>query len=76
MTLISGSGYTIAYMTKRHYSKIDQFCLHLDQALRAISGHAATTERGYPASAIAESSLSPEQRKQAAGLMRVNHAGE
>lgn len=62
--------------TTRNYSALDRFCLGLDQALRAVTGSAATTGRAYPAENQTEAQLSPEQRKQVAGLMRVNHAGE
>lgn len=61
---------------KRHYSTIDQLCLRLDQAVRAISGKAQTTERTYPALEEDEADLTQEQRRHAAGLMRVNHSGE
>jgi ubiquinone biosynthesis monooxygenase Coq7 len=61
---------------KRQYSKFDQICLSLDQALRAMTGTVKTTDRVYPGLGDSEPSLTMEQRKQAAGLMRVNHAGE
>jgi len=60
----------------RKYSPIDQLCMSVDQALRTIAGVAATTERIYPAENTAEPELSIQERKQSAGLMRVNHAGE
>jgi ubiquinone biosynthesis monooxygenase Coq7 len=62
--------------TTRNYSPLDRLCLSLDQALRAMAGSATTTGRAYPAEAQAEALLTVEQRKHAAGLMRVNHAGE
>ncbi|MDR3490460.1 MAG: 2-polyprenyl-3-methyl-6-methoxy-1,4-benzoquinone monooxygenase [Gammaproteobacteria bacterium] len=60
----------------RHYTPLDKLCLSLDQALRAIAGKAATTERAYPAAHEAEPELTAEERKHAASLMRINHAGE
>jgi 3-demethoxyubiquinol 3-hydroxylase len=60
----------------RQYSRLDQLCLGFDQALRAISGAAAVTEREYPAGNQVEAVLTVAERKHAAGLMRVNHAGE
>lgn len=60
----------------RHYSKLDQFCLGIDQALRSIFGNATTTDRQYPADRLPESELTPEQRQHSAALMRINHAGE
>lgn len=60
----------------RQYSRLDQLCLGFDQALRAIHGAPAATERSYPAANESEPVLSAAERKHAAGLMRVNHAGE
>ncbi|MDR3478213.1 MAG: 2-polyprenyl-3-methyl-6-methoxy-1,4-benzoquinone monooxygenase [Gammaproteobacteria bacterium] len=61
---------------KRQYSPLDQICLGLDQALRAMVGTVKTTDRIYPALGEKEPTFTHLQRKQAAGLMRVNHAGE
>ena len=60
----------------RRYSKIDQFCLRFDHALRAIAGQAQSSDRPYPAKQIDEAELNQAERKTIAGLMRVNHAGE
>lgn len=60
----------------RHYSKLDQLCLSVDEALKAIFGGNTTTERAYPAKNIPEPPLTTHERKHAAALMRVNHAGE
>jgi ubiquinone biosynthesis monooxygenase Coq7 len=60
----------------RHYSKVDEFCLSIDQALRAVFGNATTTDRKYPADNLPESDLTPDQKKHSAALMRINHAGE
>jgi 3-demethoxyubiquinol 3-hydroxylase len=62
--------------TQRHYSSLDQFCLTVDAALRAIHGAAATTGRPYPAAKEPEADLNEKEKKHIAGLMRVNHAGE
>ena len=59
----------------RNYTLLDQICLGIDQAVRAIAGTAKTSDRTYPAQNEV-SQLTPTQRKHAAGLMRVNHAGE
>ncbi len=61
---------------QRAYTFLDQLCLGLDQALRAVAGHAQTTTRIYPAKNTTETPLTDEQRKHAAALMRINHAGE
>ncbi|MDX8397716.1 MAG: 2-polyprenyl-3-methyl-6-methoxy-1,4-benzoquinone monooxygenase [Mariprofundaceae bacterium] len=59
----------------RHYSLADQMIAQVDQALNNIFCR-QKTERAYPAEQAAEDHLSTEQKKLAAGLMRVNHAGE
>lgn len=60
----------------RHYSLLDQVCLRADGALRALSSKISPTQTPYPAAHMAEPQMTPDQRKHAAGLMRVNHAGE
>lgn len=60
----------------RQYSKLDQLCLGFDSALRSVFGNPVTTNRKYPAAGVAEPTLTPEQTKHAAALMRINHAGE
>lgn len=47
----------------------------LDQGLRALAAPAAAS-RPSPAAEVADADLSPEERRQSAALMRVNHAGE
>jgi ubiquinone biosynthesis monooxygenase Coq7 len=60
----------------RHHNAIDQLIMQSDHALRTIFGAAVTTERDNPAEGISEPTLSDSERKRAAALMRVNHAGE
>lgn len=60
----------------RHYSLLDQLCLGVDQALRAVVGQAKTTGRPYPPGPESATPLSAEQTKQSAALMRINHTGE
>lgn len=60
----------------RHYSLFDQVCMTLDNALRAVSNQPKTTGRAYPGEQEIEASLTDIERKHAASLMRVNHAGE
>lgn len=58
----------------RHLSALDRLVTHFDTALRTVfSKHHAA--RPYPAN-IVETSMSEQQRKHSAGLMRVNHTGE
>jgi len=54
---------------------IDQLIIGFDRALRTLSG-TATAARPNPAGTIAAAELTPEERRHAAGLMRVNHTGE
>jgi ubiquinone biosynthesis monooxygenase Coq7 len=60
----------------RHYNVIDQFLMHIDTALRTVSGKPVVTARHYPAADVTEHTLADAERKHVAGLMRVNHAGE
>ena len=62
-------------MSERHYSLADRFLMDLHQGLRTLSG-GQRSSRGNPASDNEEARLSQRDRRHAAGLMRVNHAGE
>lgn len=63
-------------MSTRQFSALDQLILHIDTAVRTLAGKPQQTERSNPADSIVESELDADQRRHAAGLMRVNHAGE
>jgi ubiquinone biosynthesis monooxygenase Coq7 len=54
---------------------LDPLVIGFDRALRTIAG-LATTQRPVPGSSIANATLTPEETRHAAGLMRVNHTGE
>lgn len=54
---------------------IDDLILGFDRALRALAG-TAVSGRANPAHGLPESELTPDERRHAAGLMRVNHTGE
>jgi 3-demethoxyubiquinol 3-hydroxylase len=61
---------------KSSQDPIDGFIIEFDRALRAIVG-ATPMRRPVPDStAMGETELSAEEKKHAAGLMRVNHVGE
>ena len=65
----------------RHYSPFDQLIMNADTALRTLFGKPVITERDYPAanlaaSGTADAELSEQQKKDIAGMMRVNHSGE
>jgi ubiquinone biosynthesis monooxygenase Coq7 len=54
---------------------IDDLILGFDRALRTLSG-VATSGRTNPAAGMPEPQLTADERRHAAGLMRVNHTGE
>ena len=54
---------------------IDDLILGFDRALRTLSGVAASG-RTNPAAGMPEPDLTADERRHAAGLMRVNHTGE
>src|SRR5690242_7228667 len=54
---------------------LDDLILSFDRALRTLSGVTASS-RPNPATGMPEPELSSEERRHAAGLMRVNHTGE
>ena len=60
----------------RQLNAIDQFIVRADRALRTLVAGEQFANRSSPAKDIAEAELSPEEARHAAGLMRVNHAGE
>jgi len=54
----------------------DKLIVQLDRALRTlVPGHRATA-RSSPADTVFYTTLNPAESRHAAGLMRVNHAGE
>jgi ubiquinone biosynthesis monooxygenase Coq7 len=54
---------------------LDDLVIGFDRALRTLAGIAATS-RPIPGANLPDAALTPEERRHAAGLMRVNHAGE
>ena len=63
-------------MSNRRLTTIDKFLLGMDQAVRTLHGSHPEAARESPAAKNPEAELSPQQKKQAAALMRVNHTGE
>jgi len=53
----------------------DDLVVSFDRALRTLAGH-ATSSRPVPGANLADAVLTPDERRHAAGLMRVNHTGE
>jgi ubiquinone biosynthesis monooxygenase Coq7 len=60
----------------RQLSAIDHFISRADRALRTLTAAEQHSERPSPAHPIDEHELTAEEKRHAAGLMRVNHAGE
>ena len=54
---------------------LDELVIGFDRALRTLGG-LASSARPVPGAAIADAEFTPEERRHAAGLMRVNHTGE
>jgi 3-demethoxyubiquinol 3-hydroxylase len=63
-------------MSERQLTRADRLLSGIDNALRGIAAKPATATRPNPALDTAEGSLTDAERRHAAGLMRVNHAGE
>ncbi len=57
------------------FPRIDDLIAGFDQALRTLAA-TPVSERPHPDARLAESELSEEEKRHAAGLMRVNHCGE
>ena len=62
--------------TQRRYSPLDDLILRLDRALAPVLGARVRPGRENPAAACPPDSLEPAEARHAAGLMRVDHAGE
>jgi ubiquinone biosynthesis monooxygenase Coq7 len=64
----------------RHLSPFDKFIQNADLALRTLIPGAANQQRPSPAQAsnqeASQYDLDEQERKHAAGLMRINHTGE
>jgi ubiquinone biosynthesis monooxygenase Coq7 len=60
----------------RHLSPFDKLIQNADSALRTLIPGAANQQRPSPAQLSDENELDENERKHAAGLMRINHTGE
>jgi ubiquinone biosynthesis monooxygenase Coq7 len=63
-------------MDKRKHTFLDKLVTNADQVLRTLNRGANRAGRPSPASSEVEAQLEVDQRRHAAGLMRVNHTGE
>ncbi len=61
---------------ERHYSPVDKLFIQADKMLKGLLAPPPKAKRASPAQGLDEPVLSAEERKHAAGLMRVNHTGE
>lgn len=63
-------------MSIRRFSKVDDFLIGFDKALRAVVPHANPSTRPLPVSSEEMPVLTKKQARHVAGLMRINHTGE
>jgi ubiquinone biosynthesis monooxygenase Coq7 len=63
-------------MEDRHLTPIDRILAGFDYALRTVNSQPTRAARPSPAAGIEEAELTDREKSHAAGLMRVNHAGE
>jgi len=63
-------------MERRQLSPLDKLLIGANNALRTVATPAGHAARSNPAENVADADLDAKQKKHAAGLMRVNHAGE
>lgn len=70
-----GIGYN-ARMEQRQLSPLDRLIAGIDDALRTVVEPGVRVTRKNPASEVEDGELSTAEKAHAAGLMRVNHAGE
>lgn len=60
----------------RHFSALDKLLINVDTALRTATGQVAEAKRANPAAETPDIVMNEPEREHAAGLMRINHAGE
>jgi len=63
-------------MQSRNLTPFDRLLSGANNALRTIAAPAAYAARPSPAENVPEAELDSRQKRHAAGLMRINHAGE
>jgi ubiquinone biosynthesis monooxygenase Coq7 len=63
-------------MQDRQLTSLDRLLSGIDTALRTVASTPTRATRPNPASGLAEATLTDDEKTHAAGLMRVNHAGE
>jgi len=63
-------------MNSRRLTPLDRLLASANNALRTIAAPAGHSARENPAENIIDADLNDAQKRHAAGLMRINHAGE
>jgi len=63
-------------MRERRLSFIDKLITEADSVMRTVTSRGNSAARPSPSDGHSEALLSEDERKHAAGLMRVNHTGE
>ncbi len=63
-------------MSLRSYTPLDRLIISFDNALRLGTGQSSAAQRKNPATSIPEVVIDDDGQRHAAGLMRINHAGE
>jgi len=63
-------------MEKRQLSPLDKILAGANNALRTVASPAGRPARSNPSENVEDAGLDSKQKAHAAGLMRVNHAGE
>lgn len=63
-------------MHSRQLTPLDHLLASVSNALRTVTATAARPARSNPAEGVEDTDLDARQKAHAAGLMRVNHAGE
>lgn len=63
-------------MEDRQFTPLDRLLAGVDHALRTMNSTPTRVARPNPAGDIEEPTLTEDEKTHAAGLMRVNHAGE
>lgn len=63
-------------MRERDLTPLDRLLAGFGNALRTVAAPAGQPARRYPATGVEDAGLDETEKRHAAGLMRVNHAGE
>jgi ubiquinone biosynthesis monooxygenase Coq7 len=63
-------------MDQRAFTPLDRLLSGINNALTTVAGPPTRVTRANPAGDLPESDLTGDEKSHAAGLMRVNHAGE